>query len=43
MVDFSVGVVIAAAGSGSRLGGSTPKQYCKVLVSFIFFYRLNFL
>lgn len=33
MVDFNVGVVIVAAGLGTRLGGSIPKQYYKILVS----------
>uniref|UniRef100_A0A1B6HQV0 Uncharacterized protein n=1 Tax=Homalodisca liturata TaxID=320908 RepID=A0A1B6HQV0_9HEMI len=32
MVDFNVGVVVAAAGSGTRLGGSVPKQYHRILI-----------
>lgn len=31
-MDFDVGVIIAAAGLGTRLGGSEPKQYCKIMV-----------
>lgn len=31
MVEHDVFVVIPAAGSGERLGGSVPKQYCKIL------------
>uniref|UniRef100_A0A1B6DTQ5 2-C-methyl-D-erythritol 4-phosphate cytidylyltransferase-like protein n=1 Tax=Clastoptera arizonana TaxID=38151 RepID=A0A1B6DTQ5_9HEMI len=41
MVDFCVGVVIAAAGSGSRLGGSIPKQYQKIFDKPLLLYAIE--
>ncbi|KAE8747102.1 hypothetical protein FOCC_FOCC006102 [Frankliniella occidentalis] len=41
MVDFDVGVILPAAGSGERLGGSTPKQYCKILDKPLFLHALE--
>ncbi|XP_046683756.1 D-ribitol-5-phosphate cytidylyltransferase-like isoform X1 [Homalodisca vitripennis] len=41
MVDFNVGVVVAAAGSGTRLGGSVPKQYHRILDKPLMFYPLE--
>ncbi|XP_034234957.1 D-ribitol-5-phosphate cytidylyltransferase-like isoform X1 [Thrips palmi] len=41
MIDFDVGVILPAAGSGERLGGSTPKQYCKILDKPLFLYALE--
>ncbi|KAJ1520523.1 hypothetical protein ONE63_003645 [Megalurothrips usitatus] len=41
MVDFDVGVILPAAGSGERLGGATPKQYCKILGKPLFLYALE--
>lgn len=38
MSDLKVGVVIPAAGRGTRLGGPVPKQYHKILVSLPHFY-----
>jgi len=32
MIDFEVGVVLPAAGTGERLGGQAPKQFFKILV-----------
>ncbi|XP_063216694.1 D-ribitol-5-phosphate cytidylyltransferase-like isoform X2 [Bacillus rossius redtenbacheri] len=41
MVDFEVGVILPCAGSGERLGGVIPKQYCKVLGKPLFMYALE--
>ncbi|XP_075231136.1 D-ribitol-5-phosphate cytidylyltransferase-like [Lycorma delicatula] len=41
MISFGVGVVIPAAGSGERFGGSTPKQYYKILGKPLFLYAVD--
>ncbi|GLH12286.1 Isoprenoid synthase domain-containing protein [Gryllus bimaculatus] len=41
MVNFDVGVILPAAGTGDRLGGPTPKQYCKIMGRPLFLYALQ--
>ncbi|XP_078618103.1 D-ribitol-5-phosphate cytidylyltransferase-like [Branchiostoma floridae x Branchiostoma japonicum] len=40
-VDFPVSVVLPAAGSGERMGLSTPKQFCSVLGRPLLYYTLQ--
>ncbi|XP_066994862.1 D-ribitol-5-phosphate cytidylyltransferase [Anabrus simplex] len=41
MISFGVGVILPSAGSGERLGGPAPKQYCKINGRPLFMYALE--